>query len=162
MSFPGTFLAVSHDRYFLDKVANWIIELDSGKLTSYNGTYSYYQEMKERERAEEEMLRAAQQSVPTKAKTEEPVPQEKKTEDKPKTNVKPKKNMSAEEREKKIHDIEGEIVMLEMELKGLEYQLSLPESHADQQTAADLTAEYELTTKKLEAKYSAWEELQEE
>ncbi len=163
MSFPGTFLAVSHDRYFLDKVANWIIELDDGKLTSYNGTYSYYQEMKERERAEEEALRQAQQAAASaKAKTEEPAPQAEKTEDKPKPTAKPKRSMSAEEREKRVHDIEGEIVMLEMELKGLEYQLSLPESHADQQTAADLTAEYEVTTKKLEEKYNAWEELQEE
>ena len=163
MSFPGTFLAVSHDRYFLDKVANWIVELDDGKLTSYNGTYSYYQEMKERERAEEEALRLAQQaSVPPKEKTQRPAPQAEKTEDKPKPTAKPKRTMSAEEREKRVHDIEGEIVMLEMELKGLEYQLSLPESHADAQTAADLTAEYEATAKKLEAKYSAWEELQEE
>ena len=162
MSFPGTFLAVSHDRYFLDKVANWIIELDDGKLTSYNGTYSYYQEMKEKERAEEEALRTAQQATPAKAKTEAPAVQAEKTEDKPKVSAKQRRTMSAEEREKKIHDIEGEIVMLEMELKGLEHQLSLPESHADQQTAADLTAKYEATTKKLEAKYSAWEELQEE
>jgi ATP-binding cassette subfamily F protein 3 len=119
--------------------------------------------MKERERAEEEQLRLAQQAAaPVKAKAEEPVPQAEKTEEKPKQNAKPKRTLSAEEREKKIHDIEGEIVMLEMELKGLEYQLSLPESHADAQTAADLTAEYEAATKKLEAKYSAWEELQEE
>lgn len=164
MSFPGTFLAVSHDRYFLDKVANWIIELDDGKLTSYNGTYSYYQEMKERERAEAEALAAAQaQAVEAKAPKTEPTAEPKApAQDRPKQAAKPKRTMSAEEREKRIHDIEGEIVMLEMELKGLEHQLSLPESHADQQTAADLTAEYEAVTHKLEAKYSAWEELQEE
>ena len=163
MSFPGTFLAVSHDRYFLDKVANWIIELEDGKLASYNGTYSYYQEIKERERAEQEQLRLAQQATTLlKTKTEQPAPQTEKTQDKPKTNTKPKKNITAEEREKRLHDIEGEIVMLEMEIKGLEYQLSLPEIHADQQTAADLTAEYEAVTQKLENKYSEWEQLQEE
>lgn len=165
MSYPGTFLAVSHDRYFLDKVANWIIELDGGELTSYNGTYSYYQEMKERERLAAEAALAEQeaQEKAQKDKKEKniPIPQASATA-KEKTTVKPKRNLSAEEREKKIHDIEGEIVMLEMELKGIEYQLSLPESHADKQTAETLTAEYETATQKLEDKYAEWEELQEE
>lgn len=165
MSYPGTFLAVSHDRYFLDKVANWIIELDGGELTSYNGTYSYYQEMKERERLAAEAALAEQeaQEKAQKDKKEKniPIPQAFATA-KEKTTVKPKRNLSAEEREKKIHDIEGEIVMLEMELKGIEYQLSLPESHADKQTAETLTAEYEIATRKLEDKYAEWEELQEE
>lgn len=165
MSYPGTFLAVSHDRYFLDKVANWIIELDEGKLTSYNGTYSYYQEMKERERLAAEAALAEQEAQEKAQKDKKgkniPLPQVSATA-KEKTAVKPKRNLSAEEREKKIHDIEGEIVMLEMELKGIEYQLSLPESHADKQTAETLTGEYETATQKLEDKYAEWEELQEE
>lgn len=165
MSYPGTFLAVSHDRYFLDKVANWIIELDEGKLTSYNGTYSYYQEMKERERLVAEAALAEQEAQEKSQKDKKgkniPLPQVSATA-KEKTAVKPKRNLSAEEREKKIHDIEGEIVMLEMELKGIEYQLSLPESHADKQTAETLTGEYETATQKLEDKYAEWEELQEE
>lgn len=168
MSYPGTFLAVSHDRYFLDKVANWIVELSDGKLTSYNGTYRYYQEMKERERIAEEAIRAEQEAerkAQAEAKAKTTPTATTKAEDKtptPKQPVKPKRNLSPEEREKKIHDIEGEIVMLEMEIKGIEYRLSLPESHADQQTAETLTAEYEEATRKLEAKYSQWEELQEE
>lgn len=165
MSYPGTFLAVSHDRYFLDKVANWIIELDEGELTSYNGTYSYYQEMKERERLAAEAALAEQEAREKAQKDKKekniPIPQAFATA-KEKSAVKPKRNLSAEEREKKIHDIEGEIVMLEMELKGIEYQLSLPESHADKQTAETLTAEYEVATQKLEDKYAEWEELQEE
>lgn len=165
MSYPGTFLAVSHDRYFLDKVANWIIELDEGELTSYNGTYSYYQEMKERERLAAEVALAEQEAreKAQKDKKEKNIPSPQASANaKEKTAVKPKRNLSEEEREKKIHDIEGEIVMLEMELKGIEYQLSLPESHADKQTAETLTAEYETATQKLEDKYAEWEELQEE
>ena len=42
MAFPGTFIAVSHDRYFLDKVANCTLELANGKITEYLGNYSYY------------------------------------------------------------------------------------------------------------------------
>jgi len=42
-----TILMVTHDRYFLDRVCNEIIELDSGKLYTYKGNYSYYVEKKE-------------------------------------------------------------------------------------------------------------------
>ena len=46
MAFPGTFIVVSHDRYFLDKVTNFTCELENGHLTEYNGNYSYYREKK--------------------------------------------------------------------------------------------------------------------
>lgn len=46
-AFGGTCLVVSHDRYFLDKVADRILELDHGKLTEYLGNYSYYKEKKQ-------------------------------------------------------------------------------------------------------------------
>ena len=52
MAFPGTFLAVSHDRYFLDKVANCTLELEDGELTEYGGNYSYYKEKKAAAKAE--------------------------------------------------------------------------------------------------------------
>ena len=39
MAFPGTFIAVSHDRYFLDKTANCTLELKDGRITEYLGNY---------------------------------------------------------------------------------------------------------------------------
>jgi len=45
-SFEGTVLCVSHDRYFLDRIANRIVELDGGRLTDYLGGYSDYAEKK--------------------------------------------------------------------------------------------------------------------
>ncbi|MFZ3590892.1 ABC-F family ATP-binding cassette domain-containing protein [Bacillus sp. DJP31] len=44
--YQGSLLFVTHDRYFLDRVANRIIELDQGKLFTYKGNYSYYLEAK--------------------------------------------------------------------------------------------------------------------
>src|SRR4051812_22940669 len=44
--YPGTVLAVTHDRYFLDNVANWILELDRGRCHPYEGNYSTYLEAK--------------------------------------------------------------------------------------------------------------------
>ena len=45
-SYPGAVLAVTHDRYFLDNVAEWICEVDRGKLHPYEGNYSTYLETK--------------------------------------------------------------------------------------------------------------------
>lgn len=45
-SYPGAVLAVTHDRYFLDNVAQWICEIDRGKLHPYEGNYSTYLETK--------------------------------------------------------------------------------------------------------------------
>ncbi|SDZ29482.1 MULTISPECIES: energy-dependent translational throttle protein EttA [Herbiconiux] len=49
--YPGAVLAVTHDRYFLDHVAEWIAEVDRGRLYPYEGNYSTYLE-KKRERLE--------------------------------------------------------------------------------------------------------------
>nr|WP_273376453.1 energy-dependent translational throttle protein EttA [Actinopolymorpha pittospori] len=46
-AYPGTVLAVTHDRYFLDNVASWILELDRGKAHPYEGNYSTYLETKQ-------------------------------------------------------------------------------------------------------------------
>jgi len=50
-TYPGAILAVTHDRYFLDHVAEWICEVDRGRLYPYEGNYSTYLE-KKRERLE--------------------------------------------------------------------------------------------------------------
>jgi ATPase subunit of ABC transporter with duplicated ATPase domains len=44
--YPGTVVAVTHDRYFLDNVADWILELDRGHVYPYEGNYSTYLETK--------------------------------------------------------------------------------------------------------------------
>ena len=53
--FKGTVLTVSHDRYFLDKVVNRIVEIQAGKAEFYSGNYSFY--VVEKERRYEEKLR---------------------------------------------------------------------------------------------------------
>ena len=52
--YPGTVVAVTHDRYFLDNVAGWILELDRGKGIPYQGNYSSWLEQKEKRLAQEE------------------------------------------------------------------------------------------------------------
>ena len=57
--FPGTVVAVTHDRYFLDNVAGWILELDRGHGIPWEGNYSSWLEQKERRLAQEEKSEAA-------------------------------------------------------------------------------------------------------
>ncbi|MGG6269379.1 ABC-F family ATP-binding cassette domain-containing protein [Leptolyngbya sp. AN03gr2] len=61
--FRGALLLVTHDRYFLDRVTNRIIELDRGDLFSYNGNYSYYLEKKAAQEASEASTQRKHQGV---------------------------------------------------------------------------------------------------
>jgi len=57
--FPGTVVAVTHDRYFLDNVAGWILELDRGHGIPWQGNYSSWLEQKEQRLAQEEKTEQA-------------------------------------------------------------------------------------------------------
>jgi sulfate-transporting ATPase len=59
--FPGTVIAVTHDRYFLDNVAGWILELDRGHGIPWQGNYSSWLEQKEQRLKLEEKQEAARQ-----------------------------------------------------------------------------------------------------
>lgn len=57
--YPGTVVAITHDRYFLDNAAGWILELDRGHGIPYEGNYSAWLETKEKRLATEEKQQAA-------------------------------------------------------------------------------------------------------
>ena len=57
--FPGTVVAVTHDRYFLDNVAGWILELDRGDGIPWEGNYSSWLEQKEKRLAQRRSRRRA-------------------------------------------------------------------------------------------------------
>ncbi|MEK9660502.1 MAG: energy-dependent translational throttle protein EttA, partial [Alphaproteobacteria bacterium] len=59
--YPGTVVAVTHDRYFLDNVAGWILELDRGKGIPFEGNYSAWLEAKEKRLEQEEKEESARQ-----------------------------------------------------------------------------------------------------
>ncbi|HEY2162909.1 MAG TPA: energy-dependent translational throttle protein EttA [Gemmatimonadaceae bacterium] len=59
--FPGTVIAVTHDRYFLDNVAGWILELDRGYGIPYEGNYTSWLEQKKSRLATEEKTESARQ-----------------------------------------------------------------------------------------------------
>lgn len=61
--YPGTVIAVTHDRYFLDNVAGWILELDRGKGIPWKGNYSSWLEQKEQRLAQEEKRESERQKT---------------------------------------------------------------------------------------------------
>jgi len=61
--YPGTVVAVTHDRYFLDNVAGWILELDRGKGIPWEGNYSSWLEQKQNRLAQEEKAETRRQKT---------------------------------------------------------------------------------------------------
>lgn len=145
MSFPGTFLTVSHDRYFLDKVANCVLELSTGKLVEYTGNYSYYREKK---LTEEKAAVAVKEAAPL-AKAGGKKPQQQR----------PLRRQDTERLQKKL---EGEIACLEAEVSQLELRLNDPASHTDPSASRELAEEYQQCQAELAAKYDEWMGLGEE
>lgn len=143
-AFCGTCLVVSHDRYFLDKVADRILELDHGKLTEYLGNYSYYKEKKQD-------LEAFEKDRNGKEEEEEKETEEKKRENEHQV----KTEVSAADVSKLSH-VEMEIGRLEATMKMYTVQMSMnPENYAK------LADEYEEAKKKLDKLYAKWDELAE-
>jgi ATP-binding cassette subfamily F protein 3 len=69
IEYDGAVLVVSHDRYFISRVANKIVEIRDGDLVVYRGDYAYYREKKAEEAAEADATRqAAEDEAKRKAK----------------------------------------------------------------------------------------------
>ncbi|MBR6267843.1 MAG: ABC-F family ATP-binding cassette domain-containing protein [Selenomonadaceae bacterium] len=169
MAFPGTFLAVSHDRYFLDRVSNCTLELMDGKLTEYNGNYSYYR-MKKELQAQEAEENEAQDTVKRKKQAnldEKTVPEEvpKVSADARERRAEAERSqiqsMSAEKRKELISRAEAEIAMAEAELKGLEYEMNDPSLQQDPEKSHAIAEAYAAKEKEIEERYLKWERLTE-
>ena len=61
--YEGTIIAVTHDRYFLDNVAGWILELDRGEGIPWKGNYSSWLEQKQKRLAQEEKIESSRQKT---------------------------------------------------------------------------------------------------
>lgn len=163
MAYLGTFLAVSHDRYFLDKVANCTLELENGRLTEYAGGYSYYL-AKKAALAEEkaEILADKPKSAPTnKPQLSESMPA---ASDKAKAHaieISRIQSMSDAKREELIRRAEAEIAMAEAELKGLEFEMNNPSLQADPAKSAEIAKAYAEKEQEIEERYAKWERLTE-
>ena len=190
MAFPGTFVVVSHDRYFLDKVANTTAELANGTLRAYEGNYSYYRMKKEFE--EKEAAEAAAEKAGAKAKKAakaDAASVARRAADVSRTQAgasagaagganasKTAEESAASRREQEQRRLaslsetrrtemlaraEAEIAMAEAELKGLEFEMNQPEVQGDPEKSAEIAALYAAKEQEIEERYARWEALAE-
>jgi ATP-binding cassette subfamily F protein 3 len=144
LSYDGTLLVISHDRYFLNKVIDKIYELKEEGIKEYLGNYSYYIEKKKNPlRYEEELANAG------KSKTQ--IQDEKKK----------KRELEKQEKEKlqRVKNIETSISNNEKKLLELQNQLCLEEIYSNPQKSEEVNKEIASTENILEKLYTEWEEL---
>ncbi len=144
--FPGTILAVSHDRYFLDRMADRILVLRPESGIVYNGNYSYYLEQVERKQAIEQADKkkrnpksAAKKSKPGK-----------------------KSSHTSEFDSMSVGDIEAYIIEREERVAELNERFASPEVYRDPDKLADLRAQVNSIKAELTVAEECWQERTEE
>ncbi|MFZ9942395.1 MAG: ABC-F family ATP-binding cassette domain-containing protein, partial [Bacteroidia bacterium] len=149
--FKGSYVVVSHDRFFLAEIANKIWFIENHKLKEYPGTYAEYEEWMERRRLNGEL------PDPASNKREKPVEVEPVIQDTG-TVVADKKN---KKELKKLADtvkqLEDQIEALKKQKQDLEQSLSQPEVYADAAKAKALNASLQSITNQLEEIQARWE-----
>ncbi len=143
LGFEGTLVIISHDRYFINKLADRVLVLTPDGMTEYLGNYDYYLEKQ----------------------TEETSPLTEKAEkkEKPLNDYQLKKQRQSEERKRrtKLARTEADIEQLEGEVEALQAQLSSEQVQSDYEQLLTLTQSLEEKQQQLEALYETWAELQE-
>ncbi|NLY76554.1 MAG: ABC-F family ATP-binding cassette domain-containing protein [Tissierellia bacterium] len=143
IDYSGTLLVISHDRYFLNKVCDKILELSTEGIKEYLGNYNYYIEKKnELIVEEEEEHKTKTQIIKDKKKEKEKLIQEKK-------------------KRQEIKDLEKSIEERETEIANLDQQLCDPQLYDNPKRIAELSKEREYLQKKLDELYEKWIELTE-
>ena len=156
LSFGGTYLIISHDRYFLDKISKRTVCLENGKFTEYLGNYSYYREKLAEKEALLEEVNALDGSLESAKGNHEP-----KEDNAQKVQVK-KPLMNDYMREKRIEELETKIAQEEATLRMYEVMLENPEIQTDAAEIERLSCLLHEVTTNLEALYQNWENLQED
>ncbi|RNB91506.1 ABC transporter ATP-binding protein [Brevibacillus fluminis] len=150
--YPGTILFVSHDRYFLNKIATRVLELSPEGVTSYLGNYDYFVEKKQ-ELAE----MAAEQAAANAAKrgtSSEPVEKSSYEQDKD-------AKRRERQRQKRLEEIEATIMQCEETIARLESELCLPEVYSDHVQAQQRNDQIQQAKTQIESLYEEWQELSE-
>ncbi len=143
-AFEGTLLFVSHDRYFIEKIADKILEIADNKITLYPCRYEEYTAIKN----------AVSENTETATKTE-------KTNQRDKTNSYRSKADRAEDAKRKfrLKTLEAEISAVEQEIDRLEQEIALPEIASDFKVLQEKCTALEAAHSKLDALYGEYETL---
>ena len=142
--YEGTLLTVSHDRYFINRVANRVLEMTPRGAKDYLGNYDDYLEKKRQEE-----MGLLEETAPGMTRTQM---------DKEKRRQR-LKNETKKQLLQRLKDAEAAIPAAEEAIARLEAQMGDPEIYKDGQKAAQVAREHEQMQQKLDALYEEWEEL---
>jgi ATP-binding cassette subfamily F protein 3 len=146
--YQGTFIVISHDRFFVENVATKIWYIEDFQLKEYPGTYAEYEQWQEdRDKA------AKKAGLPSPSA---PKPMPKVEEPKPSSN---EHSHDAKKAAKELAEVETRITALEKELAIYEAQLADSAIYANAAQLKDATLKFEAVKKELAAQTSRWEQL---
>ena len=151
IDYPGTILFVSHDRYFINRIASKVIELNVEGVTDYLGDYDYYVEKK----LEQEELKALQQNEQQSAIQSNPSEKTSYQQDKEAKKLE-------RQRQRRIEQIENQIEELEQAVEENEQLLCDPEVFQDHVKSLEINEENEKYKQELEQLMEEWTTLSEE
>ena len=151
IDYPGTILFVSHDRYFINRIASKVIELNLEGVTDYLGDYDYYVEKK----LEQEELKALQQNQQQSAIQSNPSEKSSYQQDKEAKKVE-------RQRQRRIEQIENQIEELEQAVDQNVQLLCDPEVFQDHVKSLEINEENERFKQELEQLMEEWTLLSEE
>ncbi|WP_226671310.1 ATP-binding cassette domain-containing protein [Metabacillus litoralis] len=153
IDYPGTILFVSHDRYFINRIATKVFELSKHQLTEYLGDYDYYLTKQEEQLEHERLEQIARESSSSKKAVV--------TQAEGKLNYQQEKELKKLERQKqrRIEEIENEISEIEEKIEKNEALLCDPEVYQNHEEVQKLNTETELLQSKLEDLMTEWEQL---
>jgi ATP-binding cassette subfamily F protein 3 len=151
--YEGSLILVSHDRYFISKVANTIWEIDDHQIKNFQGGYEEYMEWKERMASNKQNKNAAPAEVPVQ-KTIAPV-----VESKPVAGVAINKEAKKElqKQQKRFQQLEQQIATLQAKKIELEAALANPEIYADKDKFLQAEKNYQSNTEQLQQLNSEYE-----
>ncbi|GAB2719939.1 ABC-F family ATP-binding cassette domain-containing protein [Paenibacillus thermoaerophilus] len=161
LDYEGTVLFISHDRYFLNKLADRVVELDNGGITVYLGNYDDYVEKKKELEFMAAENRRQSGDDPAGAHAEPPAGG---SPAKAASSYDAAKQNKRQERSRlrRIEQLEAEISSLEAEQTELQEQLAQPEVYGNYLLVQEKQAALMLLQEKLAERYAEWEQLMEE
>lgn len=160
--YAGTMIVVSHDRYFINRVATRVLHIEDGKCISYPGDYEYYRYMRQKEDAEKADAAAAVEKPI--AKTEAGGSERQSRDEKQR-----QKRQEAERRNEihrrtkhlseRLHKTEDEIAQREARLEAIDVEMANPDLYEDKEKSRNLAIEHGEHKAVLPELYDKWAEL---
>ncbi|AKQ45221.1 ABC transporter ATP-binding protein [Rufibacter radiotolerans] len=150
--YEGTFVVISHDRYFVENVANKIWYIEDHELKEYPGTYHDYEYwLEQKEKTGKRTSPAAAANAP-------------KAQPKPKATASQQQELEQELKKvnQKLKQVEGLVNELESKLKNCENKLALPSTYADPNALHEATQQFNKIKAQLDKEQTSWESLMEQ